>query len=367
MRSKRKPLSHYRSIGLLNRAHQDSSCLTPAVEDTAENPMGSAKKRPFTSLCSLYDDPSYQQELDSYNDSAMYALEEDTCPLLQEQTSDDTPGRPSNPIVVDEDTDPTSYRPMYRPCKLSKSSSSSSSSSFSSSLSPLQPTLSFDEAPLTPYPTIALGRTPVTQQPMSERYSVADLDDCHLSPLSFDDCLDLDAEFTPLDCETEDPTLASAPAMSADSNLSGGDTLDALEIARILSLLGLHNHLVFAIQRQEAHMKTVIMRFATLMEWLIENQPSFKDCTAQTLQLFIKNFISEDYDLLSAYVQYLSQHKHYQPATVVAHIDDIRICVTWFVLFRTKDVHDQSRMKQPEMLGFLTSAKHLRKILNKKV
>ena len=355
MRSKRKPLSHYRSIGLLNRAHQDSSCLTPAVEDTADNPMGSAKKRSFTSLCSLYDDPSYQQELDSYNDSAMYALEEDTCPLLQEQTSDDTPGRPSNPIVVDEDTDPT----LYRPCKLSRSSSSS--------LSPLQPTWSFDEAPLTPYPTIALGRTPVTQPPMSERYSVADLDDCHLSPLSFDDCLDLDAEFTPLDCETEDPTLASAPAMSADSNLSGSDTLDALEIARILSLLGLHNHLVFAIQRQEAHMKTVIMRFATLMEWLIENQPSFKDCTAQTLQLFIKNFISEDYDLLSAYVQYLSQHKHYQPATVVAHIDDIRICVTWFVLFRTKDVHDQSRMKQPEMLGFLTSAKHLRKILNKKV
>jgi hypothetical protein len=144
-------------------------------------------------------------------------------------------------------------------------------------------------------------------------------------------------------------------------------TLTMVEIAEQLEQLGLHDHLCFAVQRPEAHMKTVINRFATLMDWLISTQDAFKSCTLDTLQSYIKLFIAEEYDVLSAYVQHLSQHKHYQPATVVGHIDDIRIACTWFVLFRTKNVVNDTRMKQPELLGFLTTAKHLRRILHKKV
>ena len=144
-------------------------------------------------------------------------------------------------------------------------------------------------------------------------------------------------------------------------------TLTVVEIAEQLEQLGLYDHLCFAIQRPEQHMKTVVNRFATLMEWLIATQPAFQSCTLDTLQTFIKLFIAEEYDSLSGYVQHLSHHKHYQPATVVGHLDDIRITCTWFVLFRTKHVVNDTRMKQPELLGFLTTAKHLRRILNKKV
>jgi hypothetical protein len=158
---------------------------------------------------------------------------------------------------------------------------------------------------------------------------------------------------------------ASTHTTVVDTTPDGDAPLTHIEIARHLEQLGLHDHLVFAIQRQEAHMQTVINRFALLMEWAIQNH--YKSCTLSTLQLHIKTFISEDYDLMTAYIQYLTQNKHYQPATVVGHIDDIRICCTWFVLFRTKEVFDGSRMKQHEMLGFLTSIKHLRKILHKKV
>lgn len=140
-----------------------------------------------------------------------------------------------------------------------------------------------------------------------------------------------------------------------------------VEIAAHLEQWGLFDHLLFAIQRQEVHLRTVLNRFASLLEWLIHTHDRFKACTLEDLQEHIKIFIGEEYDLMSSYVQYLAEYKHYQPATVVGHIDDIRICCTWFVLFRTKKVMDSSRMKQHEMLGFITSVKLLRKILNKKV
>lgn len=143
--------------------------------------------------------------------------------------------------------------------------------------------------------------------------------------------------------------------------------LTSIEIAAQLEQLGLRDHLIFALQRQDAHMKTVINRFALLIEWLVTTQQLFLPCTLQSLQAYIKLFIAEEYDLLSPYAQHLSQHKHYQPATVVGHIDDIRICCMWFVLFRTKITGSDTRMRQPDMLGFLTAAKHLRRILNKKV
>lgn len=166
---------------------------------------------------------------------------------------------------------------------------------------------------------------------------------------------------------------SSSPSSAASSTRSPPpltrDNPTSVEIADHLEQWGLFDHLLFAIQRQEPHLRTVLNRFAALMEWLIDTQPRFKACTLHDLQLHIKLFIAEDYDLMSSYVQYLAEHKHYQPATVVGHIDDIRICCTWFVLFRARSelVQDNSRMKQHEMLGFLTSVKLLRKILNKKV
>jgi hypothetical protein len=173
------------------------------------------------------------------------------------------------------------------------------------------------------------------------------------------------------------PTMAAVqPSVSMSSSIPFSDSqidndksssLVSVEIAQMLDELGLHQHLIFAVQRQEAHMKTVITRFANFMEWLIDTQPFYKACTADTLQLHVKRFIVEDYDLLIAYVHYLTDQRHFQASTVTAHLDDLRLVVTWFCLFRTINVMNESKVKQPEMLGFITTVKQLRKILNRKV
>lgn len=169
-----------------------------------------------------------------------------------------------------------------------------------------------------------------------------------------------------IDCSPQDTSLA-APVATQSPHLPGIDTITAIEIAAVLEDLGIYDHLRFALQRQESHMKTIVNRFAALLEWIIDTQEPYRACTVDTLQVHIKRFITQDYDIFAAYVLYLSQHKHFQPATVVAHIDDIRISCSWFGLFRSKTVNDISRVYPHEMLGFNASIKHLRKILNKKV
>ena len=160
---------------------------------------------------------------------------------------------------------------------------------------------------------------------------------------------------------------SSTPFSDSQVDIDKPSSLVSVEIAQILDELGLHQHLIFAVQRQEAHMKTVITRFAHFMEWLIDTQPFYKTCTADTLQLHIKRFIVEDYDLLIGYIHYLTDQRHFQASTVTAHLDDLRLVVTWFCLFRTINVMNESKLKQPEMLGFITTVKQLRKILNRKV
>lgn len=166
---------------------------------------------------------------------------------------------------------------------------------------------------------------------------------------------------------TVDVIEVSPPSSKCSSTVASFLTMTSVEIADQLEQLGLLEYLQFAVQRQDAHLKTVVNRFACLLEWCVSQSDAFASCTLESLQMHIKSFIAEHYDLLHTYVQYLSEHKHYQPATVIGHIDDIRICCSWFALFRSKTIPEETRMKQHDMLGFLTSAKHVRKIFNKKV
>ena len=218
---------------------------------------------------------------------------------------------------------------------------------------------------------------PVSQESEDTVTLPANVSDVELVPLDLDEFIAEHDVFMSMEESPEvlNGTLPQDPPCfdSIVSIVSGQNTAEVVrgcthvEIAAELEQMGLHDHLVFAIQRREAHIKTVANRYALFLEWLLDTHDRFKECTLDTLQLHIKIFIAEEYDVLISYVQYLSQHKHYQPATVVGHLDDIRLCCMWFVLFRNKRVVAESRMDQPEMLGFNTSIKHVRRIMNKKV
>ena len=111
-------------------------------------------------------------------------------------------------------------------------------------------------------------------------------------------------------------------------------SVTCVEIAEHLTSLGLRQHLLFAVDRTEAHMRTIINRFSLLLEWLLDTKPSFKKYSLCTLQLCIKTFITEEYGHITDYVKYLSDYKHYQCSTVISHLDDIRLVFTIVILFR---------------------------------
>jgi len=143
-------------------------------------------------------------------------------------------------------------------------------------------------------------------------------------------------------------------------------SVTCVEIAEHLTSLGLRQHLLFAVDRTEAHMRTIINRFSLLLKWLLDTKPSFKKYTLCTLQLCIKAFITEEYGYITDYVKYLSDNKHYQCSTVISHLDDIRICVFWFALHRGHtSIHD-SRVDQRDLIGMQSTVKMVRKILSKK-
>lgn len=205
---------------------------------------------------------------------------------------------------------------------------------------------------------------------VDEVVSFASESSTNLSPLSLSPLDEEGSEdiFPSPSTWTSTSTFTSTASSSSESALASDSSSDLtnVEIADRLEQLGLHQFLQFSVSRQEAHMKTAINRFANLIEWLVDFHDAFRSCTLLTLESYIKSFIGDHYDLFPAYVQYLSEHKHYQPATVVGHIDDIRTCCNWFVMFR-KTVPEHTRMKQYELLGFLACVKHVRRVLNKKV
>jgi hypothetical protein len=76
----------------------------------------------------------------------------------------------------------------------------------------------------------------------------------------------------------------------------------------------------------------------------------------------MRQIIQSQYCILNDYATYLQVFKHFFPATILSHLDDIKTSTCWYVLFKVG-----SKCQQSDLQGISVTISTIRRIQAKNV